>query len=118
MTNPYTEDDLKDLYKFLKDRMQATTTENVPAVNQTAVGTPEKVPVLCLEDRKALRELMDQIGYVGRFDPTFLEQVLIDQGTGAEKILLEPMENLPLHVNDKDVVTKAIFEWRFSKADK
>jgi len=105
------EDDLKDLYKYLGDTISAGFKE------ATKEGTVELQDGSDAEKNlKALRDLQKRLSGVCYYDPGTFQLLLDADGYDSERLLLDPdVENMLLHVNDEDIVAKTIVKWRFER---
>lgn len=109
-----TEEDLKDLYKYIGDTLSAIFKEATKGQKDT------KSPALSQEAEeqlKALRAVQKRLSGVCYYDPTTFQMILEADNLEGERLLLDPdIDNMLLHVNDKDIVSQTIVKWRFERS--
>lgn len=91
----YSETDLRDLAKYLREVADAGTSEE---------GTDETQDLVKLY--RALEVL--------RYNPTLCWDAL--QEYGLCDLLKVPLDDVPMHNNDEGLLAKTVFRWRCNKA--
>lgn len=90
----YTEEDLKSISDFL--RLTAQEALKVEPPNQ--------------EDFESLMKLVRQLEAI-RFNPILFESILEEYEVNYS-LMEEPLENVPLHINDAGIISKTLIKWR------
>ena len=105
-----TEDDLKDLYKYVGETLTAR-------FNEDTKGEDKPLSEIAEKEVRALRSLQKILSGVCYFDPGTFQLILEgDYGYDVEKLLIDPDQgNMLLHTNDEDIVAKTIVKWRFDR---
>jgi len=90
----YTEENLKDICEFL--RLTAKEALKQEPSNQ--------------EDFENLMKLVRQFEAI-RFNPILFESILEEYEVNYS-LMEEPLEDIPLHINDGGIVSKTLVKWR------
>jgi len=90
----YTEEDLKSISDFL--RLTAQEALKVEPPNQ--------------KDFESLMKLVRQLEAI-RFNPILFESILEEYEVNYS-LMEEPLENVPLHINDAGIISKTLIRWR------
>lgn len=111
----YTEDDLRSLAKYLKERVrdlekesaEVSTGKTIPQIATTSVPDMDVAAATLEATAKQLQAI--------RYNPLLLESILEEYDVPYE-ILEVPLEDLPLHINDPKPLSQAICKWRMDTA--
>jgi len=109
----FSADDLRDLTRYLKDHADDLRKKVGMGTIQTSVGSFGITSVSPTEESHQLMALARQIEVL-HYNPMLFED-LIEQYDIQAGPLDEPLEDLPLHINDCGVVSQAVVKWRLQR---
>ena len=95
---PYTKDDLKNLSDYLRVTANEALKQEPP--NQ--------------EENQTLMEVVRQMEAI-RYSPLLFESILEDYEVNFS-VMEVPLEEVPLHINDSGIISRAIVKWRCTNA--
>lgn len=111
----YDEQDLESLANYLME----TARDIERKQEETGTHTPGAMPLPTLADKEEvdvvhqMRKLARQIEVIG-YNPLIFEDILAEYDIHCGP-LDEPLEEMPLHINDESPVTVAVVKWRLSQ---
>lgn len=109
----FSSDDLRDLTRYLKERADDLRKKESIGTVKTSVGSFGITSVTPTEESHQLVALARQVEAL-RYNPMLFADLLEQYDVEAGP-MDQPLDQLPLHINDCGVISQAVVRWRLQR---